>query len=84
MTLIAQNALVVTKHDTNYLPAYGFIRNGASAGNINILPVNRPDSNTPADGVVISGVQPGEIIPIPVKKVFSTNTTATLMEVLIP
>jgi len=84
MTIIAQDALVVTPNDTTYLSKYGFIRNGASAGNIRILPVARANSNTPSDGVLISGVQAGEIIPIMVKKVFATNTTATVIEVLAP
>ncbi len=78
-------ALSVTKSDTAYLTANGHIRNGGTtAADINILPVNYTNTNTPASGVLIKNVQPGAIIPIAAKKVFSTSTAATIIEVYVP
>ncbi len=76
------DATVITKSDTVYLSKYGYARNGgAAAADICVLPVARANSNTASDGVVIKNVQPGAIVPIKIKKVFSANTTATPIEV---
>jgi len=80
-----QEVYIHTKSDTVYLPARGYARNGgASAADICVLPVNRADSNTAADGVVIKNVQPGAIVPVYIKKVVSTTTTATPIEIYVP
>lgn len=64
----------VTASDTVYLKSYGTLWVGA-LGNINVLLIDDPDSDTPSDGTIYVGVQ-GDF-PRIVKKVFATSTTAT-------
>lgn len=73
----AIKASVVTPSDTAYLPVQGYVRyGGSSAANVNVLPIDAADTDTPANGVLFTAVQPGEIIPVIVKKVFTTDTGA--------
>lgn len=55
-------------------------------GNVAILPEGHPDTNTTTEasnGVqIISGVPAGTVLPIRVKKVFATGTTATNIKCL--
>jgi hypothetical protein len=78
--MIGTNAATVSPHDTNYLPKKGYIYVG-TAGNVNILPEGKTNSDTPSDGVVFANCPAGFIIPVRVKKVFAgsggTATTAT-------
>jgi len=71
------NASVVAPSDTAYLPKHGMIRYGGStAANINVLPLDAENTDTAANGVVFTNVQPGEVLPVLVKKVFNTSTAA--------
>jgi len=76
--MIATDAAAVTTSDTAYLPKWGFIYVGTT-GNVNVLPAASANSDTPGDGVIYKNVPAGFIIPLRVKKVFATSTTAADM-----
>jgi len=65
-----QNAEAVTPHDTNPNDFESLYVGGA--GNVRVLTEGGQD-------VVFSGVPAGTVLYVRVKKVFATNTTATLI-----
>jgi hypothetical protein len=67
--LIATKCTLVTPHDTNFLPHHGFIMVLGDAGNVKV--------QTAAGDTVIINLEPKEIIPLIVSKVFDTGTQAT-------
>lgn len=66
----ASQAEVVTPHDTNNIENTRAVYVGG-AGNLKILLVNDTDP------VTLVGVVAGSVLPIRVKRVYSTDTTAT-------
>lgn len=77
MKNIGTNAQAITPSDTANFTKTGCIYVG-TAGNVNVLPLDKANSNTPADGVIFYNVPAGTILPVVVKKVFAgTGGTAT-------
>ena len=74
MNQLPRHSAAVTKSDTDYLypPRTLFV---GGVGNLNVLLMDDPDSDDPADGVIFKLVT--GVFPYAVKKVFSTSTTAT-------
>lgn len=66
----AWDALAVTPHDTTKLATYSKALYVGTAGNVAVLTL---DGNT----VTFTNVQDGQILPIRVQRVNSTNTTAS-------
>lgn len=67
--LTCTSMLSITPNDTNLLPKEGFIQVRGNAGNVRVL--------TSAGDDVILQLEVKEIIPVYIKKVYSTGTTAT-------
>jgi hypothetical protein len=73
------NVQTITPSNTAYLSKYGYVYNNTStSGTINILPMERADSDTSTDGTSVV-IPAGGIFPVLVKKVFSTGTTGTFL-----
>lgn len=72
--LPAQNAVAVTPHNTNELT---FVTRGLYVGGAGNIVVIMADDLTGAAPVTFTGVLAGTILPIAVRRVNSTNTTAT-------
>tara|TARA_R110000851_G_scaffold287513_3_gene441553 strand:- start:21661 stop:21903 length:243 start_codon:yes stop_codon:yes gene_type:complete len=68
------NAEVVTPHDANPLPNGGLLYVGG-AGDVSVV-------TTQGNAVVFKGVGAGQILPIRVRRVKATDTTATDILVL--
>lgn len=75
MKTIATNAQTITAHDTTYLSKRGCVYVG-TAGNVNVLPADKGNSDDPEAGVVFK-CPAGVVLPLEVRKVFATSTTAT-------
>jgi hypothetical protein len=67
-----ESAAALTPHDTN-ANEYDGIRNGAAAGDIKVRFENGVDH-------VFKAVPSGAIIPCKINRVYSTGTTATVVE----
>lgn len=67
--LTGRSLALVTPSDVSLLPAEGFIYIIGTAGNVKVLTVS--------DEEVIIPMEVKELIPLRVKKIFSTGTTAT-------
>lgn len=78
MKTIGTNAQAITTHDTNYFSKKGCVYVGTT-GHVNVLPIDAADTNTAGNGIIFKNVPAGTTLPIVVKKVFSTSTTATDM-----
>lgn len=72
--LTGKSLLLVTPSDTNLLPAEGFLYVMGNAGNVRVLTVLGED--------IIIPLETKELIPLRVKKVFATSTTATTIYLL--
>lgn len=66
------NWAAVTPHDTNELSYVSRAVWVGGAGNLNVVTAGD-------DSVTFSGIQAGTLLPIRVKKILSTSTTATLI-----
>lgn len=71
----ARNAEAVTPHDTDELATVSRALWVGGAGNVSVLMAG-------GETVTISGVAAGTLLPIQVRRVNATNTTATLMVAL--
>lgn len=71
----AQHAELITKSDTGTLPHPPSLVYVGGTGNVNVLTAR-------GDTILFSGVPAGTVLPVQVRQVLSTNTTATLMVAL--
>lgn len=71
-TTPARRAIVVVPHDVNDLAEYPKALRVNGAGTLRIL----PSKNADADAITLTVVA-GEYVPIQVRRVFATGTTAT-------
>jgi len=74
----AQQAFAVTKSDSTLVSYRSIWFGGAAAANIAVVPL----LSTTGAAVTFGNVQPGSILPIAVRKIMATNTTAADADML--
>ncbi len=72
--LVARSCKLAVKSDTDNLPYEGLVIVLGTAGDVKVL--------TSADDIVTINLEPKEVIPLTVKRVFDTGTTATNIYIL--
>ena len=65
----AQHLASVTPHDTNNLDYDSYLYVGGS-GNLNVMTAHNEE-------VVLVGLSAGDVVPVKIRKVLNTSTTAT-------
>jgi hypothetical protein len=69
----ARGAAAVTPHDTNDLTTYAKALYVGGAGDVKVIPVENAD----ASPITFVDVPAGTILPVSVRRVYSTGTVAT-------
>jgi len=68
-SMVARSCKLAVKSDTENLPYEGFVIVLGDVGDVKIM--------TSSDDIVTLPLEPKEVLPIVVKRVFATGTTAT-------